>query len=347
MNSLLPAILIFVCSDFSTKGRLNLTLEYDSNIYKRAYNSDEEIIPDFDLRLQLDLNSKISSEKHLARINLLSGGKLFIYETDANTLANHIDLSYMYRKGRFNPEIGIELKDISTVDTIQDYTLLRPYLNLNIKNNLLLFKLASGYERFIFDFNMDYSYHAPFLGLLTHIGLDEAISIDLNYIFKYELFNSLAYKRSGNLDSDSLLAERTTDKRKDINHSVMLRMNYDDDILISIAYSPEINNSNSAGESVFRQRFQISIASQILYDIYLNILLSFMISSFKDGILISDQLLLVNDNENRNYIIIKLSREILRNLMLEMRYSYYYSEFSNYITRFSRYTLAFGICLKF
>lgn len=347
MNNLLLTVLIFVCSDFSAKGRFNLTPEYDSNIYKRAYNSDEEIIPDLDLRLQLDLSLKILSGRHLARVNLLNGGKLFIHETDANTLVNHIDLSYIYRKGKFNPEVGIELKDISTVDTIQDYTLLRPYLNLNIKNDLLLFKLTSGYEKFIFDFKMDYSYNAPFLGFLTHIGLDEVISIDLNYIFKYELFNSLAYKRSGNLDSDSLLTVRTTDKRKDINHNVMLRMNYEDDILISIAYNPEINNSNSAGESVFRQRFQLSIASQILYDIYLNILLSFMISSFKDGILISDQILLVNDNENRNYIIIKLSREILRKLMFEIRYSYYYSEFSNYITRFSRYILAAGICLKF
>ncbi len=347
MNSFLLSLLFIIHSDFSFKERLSISTEYDSNIYRSTYNTNEKIISDFDLRLQSDFYFRFSKDKNIINTNLMNGAKLFINNPDADTIVNQADISYIYKMRILTPEIGTEIKDISSINTIQDYTILRPYFNLNFKINGFFLKLATGFETFIFDFNDNYSYEAPLTGFLTMLKIDDNLNLNINYIFKYEFFDSYAYKKAGNLDSDSLLTEKTQKKTADTNHNILLRLNYESDILLSLSYNPEINISNSIGESVFRQRFQLSVASQIFLDIYINILLSFMVSSFKDGILISDQILLINDNENRNYVIIKLSREIVKNLMLEIKYSYFYSEFSNYTTSFSRYTIASGLCLRF
>ncbi|MGB9599034.1 MAG: hypothetical protein ACPL7I_00660, partial [Myxococcota bacterium] len=307
-------ILISINGDFTIKERLNLSLEYDSNVYRRPSNTGENIISDSDIKLQSDLSLKYLRDRHLYKANILNGGKLFFNESDANTVVTMIDTSYLFKISRFSPEIGIELKDITTVKTAQDYSLIKPYISFNYFSDLFFIKLIGDYEKFIFDVNNDYSYNAAAAGLVTAYQIDENLNLNLNYLFRYIVYDSYAYRRLGNLDQDSILTTRTEKSRQDINHNLIIRLNYESDILLSISYNPEINSSNSVGESVFRQRLQLSMTSMLFFKIYLNMLLSFMISSFKDGILISDQLLLINDNENRNYIIIKLSRDISRKL---------------------------------
>lgn len=347
MHNAIFLILLTISSNFSMKERLTLSVEYDSNVYRTPSNAEQNLISDFDLKLHSDFYLKYSQNKHLFKSNIINGGKLFFNETNADTLVTQIDTSYLYYISRFAPEIGIEFKDISTVKTIQDYSIIRPYVHLNYLINPILIRLIGAYEKFIYDENSNYSYNSSVVGLLTTYNIDESLSLNLNYLFRHIDYDSYAFKKLGNLDEDMLLTTRTENKRVDINHNFVLGLTYESDILFSISYNPEINNSNSAGESVFRQRFQISTTSLLFYKIYLNILLSFMISSFKDGILISDQLLLINDNENRNYIIFKLSRDIFKNMVLEIKYSYYYSEFSNYFTQFSRNVISTGLCLKF
>ncbi|MCX7958098.1 MAG: hypothetical protein N3B13_03545 [Deltaproteobacteria bacterium] len=340
-------ILFSLSADFSAKERLNISLEYDTNVYKSPLRENDSLISDYNLRLQSDLTLKYSSKKHLFRSNIINGGKLFLKESDANMLVNQGEVSYLYKSGSFAPETGIELKDTTTAQTRQDYTLIRPFAAMNYLTESVYLKLLAGYEKFIFDFSNNYSYESPVAGLISSFNIDENLSINLNYLFRYMMYDSFAYRKLGNIEKDTLLTERTGNKRKDTNHSLIARLNYESDLLISLTYNPEINSSNSAGESVFRQRFQISMTSMLFFKIYLNMLLSVMISSFKDGILISDELLLINDNENRNYIIFKLSREVYKKTMVELKYSYYYSEFSNYITQFSRSVVSAGVCLKF
>lgn len=342
--SLIPFLLIY--SDLSLKERASLLGEYDSNVYRTTSIDGRPIVSDFDLRLQSDFSLKYSKGRHLLRLNLTDGGKIFINESDANTLVNQGEFTYFYKKNFFSPEIGIEVKDIRTVNTIQDYTIIRPFGAINLFSNIVNLKLLIGIEDFSFYYNNNYSYKAGFSGLITSFPLDENLSLNINYAFKYLFFDGYAYERAGNIEKDTLITRITDNKRRDINHSFILRMNYESDIILSFSYNPEINSSNSAGESVFRQRFQLSVTSELFYRIYLNLLLSLMISSFKDGILISDILLITNDSENRNYLIIKLSREIYKNTMIEFRYAYYYSEFSNYITRFSRSVVSLGLSIR-
>ncbi len=339
--------LLSLPADILLKERLNISSEYDSNVLKSPSKGDEPIESDFNLKLQSDLNLRYSSGKNIIKANIINGGKLFFSISNANTLANQVEASYLYKTGKFAPEAGIELKDTTTVRTMQDYTLLRPFAALNYISDMVYLKLMIGYEKFIFDYNNNFSYESPVSVLVTSVNADENLNINLNYSFKYMLYDTFAYKKIGNLEKDTLLTRKTSDKRTDTNHNIILRLNYESDLIISLTYNPEINLSNSAGESVFRQRFQLSMTSMLFFRIYLNMLLSVMISSFKDGILISDELLLINDSENRNYIIVKLSREIYKKTMLELKYSYYYSEFSNYITQFSRTVLSAGLCLKF
>jgi hypothetical protein len=347
LNTLLLIYLSVFSTNLSISERLSLSYEYDSNVYRSTLNSEEGIYSDFDLKLQSDLNLKLLADKNLLRINLQNGGKLFINESDANAIVNQLELVYNYRLKHLSPESGIVFKDTTTVNTIQDYTTFMPYTAAIISIDKFLFRVMGGLEKFVFDYSSKYSYLAPVAGILISTRLDESVILQLNYAYKYSIYDSYAYKKVGNLDSDSLLLTVTTNKRRDNNHNISVRFNYESDILISLAYNPEINLSNSAGESVIRQRFQLTLATQIIYEIYFNLLLSVMISSFKDGILVSDEILLLNDNENRNYIILKLSKEIFKKTFLELRYSYYYSEFSNYTTRFDRHVISSGVCLKF
>ncbi|MCX7944305.1 MAG: hypothetical protein N2746_07355 [Deltaproteobacteria bacterium] len=347
MSNIWLILILPIYTDFSAKERLNISTEYDSNVYKRPLKDNELLKSDFNLRLQSDLNLRFSSNKHILKLNIINGGKLFINESDANAIANQGEISYSYKAGKFIPEIGLDAKDTSTIDTIQDYTIIMPFVALNYYSKSLYLKLLQGYERFILDYKEDYSYDGLVSGIITNLSIDEDLSFNANYIFKYNYYDSPAYKKLGDLDKDILLTQKTTNKRRDSNHNLLLRLNYESDIIIFFSYNPEINTSNSAGESVFRQRFQLSMTSLLFFKIYINMLISIMISSFKDGILISDELLLINDSENRNYIIIKLSREIYKKTMIEFKYSYYYSEFSNYITQFNRTVISLGFCFKF
>ncbi len=347
MNHFLFISLFFFTTDLSIKERLNISTEYDTNIYKNAQNAQGPLISDFDLRLQSDLNLKYKFKNHIMRSNLINGGKLFINETDANTLVNQFEFSYLFKHNIFSPEAGIEVKDNTTSKTIQDYSLIRPFVAINYIDDPFYIKLIAGYEKFIFDYNNNYSYQSPATGILSTVNIDDNTSLNFNYVFKYMFYESNALKKFGNIDEDTLITQKTENRREDRNHNFILKLNYESDILISITYNPEINSSNSVGESIIRQRFQISMSAMLFYKIYLNMLLSIMISSFEDGVLISDQFLLINDSENRNYIILKVSREIYKKIMYELKYGYYYSEYSNYITQFSRTVISTGICLKF
>lgn len=222
---------------------------------------------------------------------------------------------------------------------------------------------VAGYRAFDYKPDADFGWHGEHIGLNYQATLwrgdpdrdDDAASVDLGAGYRVErrVYGGSALTSacdSGDSVVDQCVAP-TGLGRADLNHSLVAEAVYTGRRIYSARYELQVNDSNSLGESLIRQRLRLGFTTELGRELYLTAEATVLLHIYLDPLLVAgDQQALTFisiDEENRNSLSMHLARALGRRWALEGRYAIYSNEFTNQELTFRRQTVYLGAVYRY
>ena len=144
----------------------------------------------------------------------------------------------------------------------------------------------------------------------------------------------------------------TTRRRRDFNHSLTASVVYTGERIYSARYGARLNDSNSFGQSLVRQRLELAVTTEVFRTgVFATAELAVLINHFLDPLLLARDASNDNfdslDDENRNALSLHASKEVRPRLSLEGRYALFSNEFGSQERPFRRQTFFGGLVYEF
>jgi len=183
----------------------------------------------------------------------------------------------------------------------------------------------------------------------------DATSLDLNAGYQIERrgYDSSA-RTSSCADEDAadpLCSAGTRLARADLNHSLAAELVYTGERLYSVRYELQVNDSNSHGESLVRQRIRGGITTELWSRLYLTAEATILVNVYLDPLLLPRDeqatTFVSIEDENRNALSLHLSRPLDEHWAAEARYAVYSNEFTNDELSFRRQTAYLGAVYRY
>jgi hypothetical protein len=118
-------------------------------------------------------------------------------------------------------------------------------------------------------------------------------------------------------------AEGEPPLRRDTAFIAGVGYTYRGKVAVSAGYTYAGLASNSFGESSFRHRVNATLGLRLPYRLMLFTQLGLQLTRYPDGVFLSPELSLLEDEENHNSVALKLVRPLTRTVEVELRYALY------------------------
>jgi hypothetical protein len=222
---------------------------------------------------------------------------------------------------------------------------------------------VGGYRLFHYKPDPKFDWQGEHVGLVYQGTLwrgdpdrdDDAASIDLGASYRVERrgYDTTA-RTSACADQESPdpnCSGGTDLERADLNHALALEAVYTGRRVYSARYELQVNDSNSFGETLVRQRLRLGFTTELFSDLYMTAEATALLYVYLDPLLLlrdEQTLTFVSiDEENRNSLSVHLSRPLGRAWALEGRYAIYSNEFTNQELTFRRQTGYLGVVYRY
>ena len=222
---------------------------------------------------------------------------------------------------------------------------------------------ALGYRDFIYKPNDDFDWRGEhfrlsFLSTLWRGDPEQeaaaAIDLSVSYGLGRRNYEGGAFANSCP-PGDPITPEcfmPTDARRRDLHHTLAGSVSYTGDRIYGARYELRVNDSNSFGQSLVRQRLELSFTSGIGDSgIFATAKVAVLFNHFLDPLLlardVSSQSFDSIDDENRNGLSLHASKETSENLSVEARYALFTNEFATQERTFRRQTFYAGLVYRF
>jgi hypothetical protein len=221
---------------------------------------------------------------------------------------------------------------------------------------------AAGYRDFVYKPNADFDWRGEHVRLtyandfwLGDPDTEEAASIELSlgYVLGRRNYEGMAFANgcSDDVEIGPECFVATENPRGDLHHVVSVESSYVGARIYSARYQLQITDSNSFGQSRVRQRFDLSITSEIpRTGIFATLKVAVLFNHFLDPLLLARdvdaQTFDSIEDENRNALILHATRDIGEDLAIEARYALFTNEFATDERRFRRQTVYGGLVYR-
>jgi hypothetical protein len=183
----------------------------------------------------------------------------------------------------------------------------------------------------------------------------DATSLDFNAGYQIE---RRGYDSSARTSScadeeaaDPLCSAGTRLARADLNHSLAAELVYTGERIYSARYELSVNDSNSHGESLVRQRLRAGLTTELWRKLYLTAEATVLVNIYLDPLLLARDeqatTFVSIEDENRNALSLHLSRPLDEHWAAEARYAIYSNEFTNDELSFLRQTAYLGAVYRY
>lgn len=200
----------------------------------------------------------------------------------------------------------------------RDYTeLIGQALVAFTPDDALDFRLLGGAHRFLYWQRFGYSHWGPELTLQARYRFNRRHSLSLFGTLNLRTYNADASPPEGQ--------PPTGNRRAD---SVMLAgvsWAYRGPFQLSVGYTFFDQTSNSFGESLQRHRLTLAGGVRLPWQVMLLGTLAVQFARYPDGIYMSPELLVLEDQENSSSLTLKLVRPLWTHLDLDLRFALYFN----------------------
>ncbi len=328
-------------------GRVETDTGYDSNVF-RDFEGDPAapVLGDGFVQADghLDLLARPSSRQ---RTELLAdlGARLFATQSPADTAVGQGTLTHAFG---LSPKLVLRL-DLDGKDkwagpagdwpgddnrTYADYgggaTLaIGPYWKTRLE-------LRAGYRAFDYFSDTDFSEQGP------------ALSADLiaapwrrqRFVLGYRLFPQ--FYRGPQIAPDGT----AYGSRFDWYHVASLDYTLTGPVVLTAGYSFVDDASNAYGESFLRHRLELLVGVVLPWEIYAVATGALQLTSYPDGLYLSPQILLLEDDDDLDELSVKLSRDVGKGFSVELRWGYYVNELFQNSLAYRRQVVYLGLAYR-
>lgn len=198
----------------------------------------------------------------------------------------------------------------------RDYTSLlgQAFVDFNPTGNIDV-RLRFGATRFLFWPRFAYSFSGPVGDLTARYRFDRRHSVALFGSYNPRTYNANVNPRPGEAARD--------ERRFDPFFTVGASYSYRGPFQLTAGYAYLDQTSNSYGETLRRHRLSITAGFRLPAKFTLLTSGALQLTSFPDGIFLSERLQVVEDDENSSTLTIKLVRPVHPHVDLDARYALY------------------------
>ncbi len=221
--------------------------------------------------------------------------------------------------------------------------------------------LAAGGRDFRYKPDPDFDWSGDHYGLLYQSTLwrgdpDQdldatAIEVGLGYELERRGYDGRAFtNHCAGQAAEPTCFVPTSLARADLHHRAELEVSWTGDRIWSAAYQIEVNDSNSYGQSLIRQRIELGLTTETWAKVFLTARAALQLTSFLDPLLlardVNAQSFITIDDDNRDSLSINLARDLTRSWTAEARYALYSNELSDDVS-FRRQTVYLGAVYRY
>lgn len=138
--------------------------------------------------------------------------------------------------------------------------------------------------------------------------------------------------------------------RADWFHEAGVELTWVRAVLLSAAYSLQVNQSNSFGQSLVRHIVTAKLSARLFWQLYLTLKGQLLITRYLDPVLldrqVNTQTFVTIEDENRNALIVDLERPVGHGFSVGARYSFYTNELGGTPASFQRHVAYLGVTYK-
>jgi hypothetical protein len=271
--------------------------------------------------------------------SLDGGGRLFFVYTGESTEVQSANAAASYDLTRFLG-LGVDGAARDRRGAERDYSDLLGHAFIDFfPDRKLDARLHVGAHRFIYWDHFDYSFHAPQFGGTVRYRFDRRHSIAVYGDFEPRIFNAQAIANPNDTDPPVLGI------RKDGYIAVGLSYAYRGPWQVGFDYGYVDSSSNSFGQSYQRHRLALSGGVRLPLGFMAMGQAVLSISQYPDGVYLSSDLLVLEDDENSSSLSVKLLHPLGRWWDVEARYGLYYARLPNNDLSYLRqvFTLGFSV----
>lgn len=211
-----------------------------------------------------------------------------------------------------------------------------PDARLNLRVRLMA-------HRFLYPEAFDYSFGAAELGVTARYRFNRRHSLLVFADGGQRDYAGIA-RLHPLLEAD---ASRTLPGRSDSVFYVGASYSYRGPFALSGSYSFSDQTSNSFGEAQQRHRLGASFGYRLPWKVIALAQASVQLARYPDGVFLSPEIILVEDEENLNSLTLKLSRPLSRRFDVEVRYGLYAITLSRNALNYLRQLGSVGVTARF
>ncbi|MHB8419250.1 MAG: hypothetical protein ACYDCL_14330 [Myxococcales bacterium] len=197
--------------------------------------------------------------------------------------------------------------------------------------------IRGGYQAFDYFPDSDFSETGPSLSAIVTASPWRRQSIHAGYRLLPQFYQG---------PQNVLPSGATFGQRFDWYHVATAGYSLEAPFVLSVDYSFTDDRSDAYGESFLRHRVQILLGVALPWEIYLVATGALQITSYPDGLYLSPELLLLEDDDDLNDISIKVSRDLGKGFGLEVRYGYYRNDFQQNGLAYERQVAYLGVVYR-
>lgn len=270
--------------------------------------------------LQVDLGGRLRTARTQTLLNYSAGARKFarLSTEDIFVQAAALDASALVTQSATFGLLGLA-KDRRGAS--RDYTDLQAFGVIEFfPDDRMEVRVRGGAHRFLYRPNIQFSFGAAEAGGTAMWRFDKR-----HAVFVFGEFGDRTYL----MDADPPPGEqRSSSRRLDRVLGAGLGYEYRGPVRVRADYSFFEQNSNSFGQSSSRHRLSALFAARLFFKLNLVSQAALQITDFPDGILLSPEIVLLEDEENSNSLSVKLVRALTDKLDAELRYAVYYYRLS-------------------
>jgi len=348
--------------------------EYDSNVHRVEVPEGEE--PDIAASPLLRAGSRLRlswpvDRQRRFRLTAFGGGKLFLTPEGEGE-----NVAVLAAEGGYDHRLRERAATLSLRGSYYDSFSLDPTSSLAGRTFGLLgaegavvlhgagshrLTLVAGGRDFRYKPDSDFDWTGDHYGLLYRTtvwrgdpdqDLDAAaIEVGLSYELERRGYDGRAFtNHCPGPAADPTCFVPTALARADLHHRAELEVAWTGDRIWSAGYQIEVNDSNSYGQSLVRQRIELGLTTETWARVFLTARAALQLTSFLDPLLlardVNAQSFITIDDDNRDSLSVNLARDITRTWTAEARYALYSNEFSEDVS-FRRQTVYLGAVYQY
>lgn len=266
-------------------------------------------------------------------------GRKFLTLPSEDTLVQDGSLEAVVPIGR-SVDVGVQGRARARCGAERDYTDFTGALLVNfLPTDEMDVRVTFGAHRFLYWERFEYSYYGPEGMASVHYRFTRRHSMAV-----FGSFIPRTYNASARPPPD-LLPVPPESVRFDSYFTVGVGYSYRGPFHLSLGYAYFDQTSNSYGESIRRHRVSATGGFQLPWKLTLLTTVAAQFSTFPQGVYLSADLTVVEDDESASSLTVKLVRPIAKHVELDVRYAGYLNFLPQNEFLYLRHVISLGLAI--